>query len=290
MTHAPINRTIAWMTAVVAALTLAGPARSADPVVREKAKESAESVRKHRRQLWRTSVESIGGGQNKNAALAKALANFRSMRPNQKTDKTPHPKVQVAVPTRRAAQSPGKARTPAVAPSAKAPAKPVLDVSAEVLAKLAARAPEDPKWFVDFADALYRNGRRQEATGIYAAALKAKQTDDDRAWTVFQLANCLRVEDPARARATYARLLTEAPNSAWAPAARARMSLLEWYGENDPNRLIRTWVIRRAAATRRAPTSAPVPTPAAGAEAKTAPATRRAAGTQAKTPTVPERK
>lgn len=93
---------------------------------------------------------------------------------------------------------------------------------------------QDP---LEMAELLFLSGRPAEAAPFYAKALDGlKNTDPayeaDRAWVLFQLGNCLRETDIAKAQATYMTLISEYPASPWTELAKAHGRLLTWYQKN----------------------------------------------------------
>ncbi len=62
-------------------------------------------------------------------------------------------------------------------------------------------------------------------------------TAADRAWTLFQLANCLRETNLGEAQATYTKLISEYPDSPWTDLARAQNQLVSWYLKDQPQQL-----------------------------------------------------
>lgn len=90
---------------------------------------------------------------------------------------------------------------------------------------------QDP---LEMAELLFLSGRAVEAAPFYAKALDGlKRTDPtyeaDRAWVLFQLGNCLRETDIAKAQETYMTLISEYPASPWTELAKAHGRLLTWY-------------------------------------------------------------
>jgi len=87
---------------------------------------------------------------------------------------------------------------------------------------------------LDMAELLFLSGRPAEAAPFYAKALDRiskvdPSYDADRAWILFQLGNCLRETDTAKAQETYMKLVSEYPGSPWTELAKANGRLLTWY-------------------------------------------------------------
>jgi hypothetical protein len=103
--------------------------------------------------------------------------------------------------------------------------------------------PEHTRHPLEVAELLFLSGHPVEATGFYEKALAQTAHDDpatrtDRAWILFQLGNCLRQTDMARARDMYLKLITEFPNSPWTELAKAHGRLIAWYLAAKPQQLL----------------------------------------------------
>lgn len=95
---------------------------------------------------------------------------------------------------------------------------------------------------LEVAELLFLSGRPVDAAPFYAQALEHLPRGDavtaaDRAWTLFQLATCLRETNMDEAQATYAKLISEYPDSPWTELARAQSQLLSWYQKDRPQQL-----------------------------------------------------
>jgi len=156
------------------------------------------------------------------AALADAI---RALRQRQL------PRAGETARTKPARPAPGPRTRPATRP-AEAEA-----LSPEVLAEIAGRAKDLPDPTA-LADALFLAGRDKTAFAVYEAALASETVAENRAWLIFQMANCRREYDPAGCRAIYQRLLAEHPKSPWVPLAQTRDLLADWYAVNAPAELL----------------------------------------------------
>ncbi len=97
--------------------------------------------------------------------------------------------------------------------------------------------PDQVRDPLEIAELLFLSGRAKEATPFYAKALQNispgdPATEADRAWVLFQLGNCLRETDTAKAQETYMKLVAEYPTSPWTELAKAHGRLLTWYQKN----------------------------------------------------------
>ena len=91
-----------------------------------------------------------------------------------------------------------------------------------------------------------QSGQLPACRKLYRVALEQMSSrenpDPDRfAWSLFQLANCLRLEDPVRAAGYYDQLVVQYPNSPWTAAAAVQQKLITWYGANRPDQLLETY-------------------------------------------------
>ncbi len=80
------------------------------------------------------------------------------------------------------------------------------------------------------AESLYMNRNYQYAFVFYKEAMKRDLSGQkrDRAWVIFQTANCLRRDNPDEAHKYYEQLISEFPNSYLANTAIARKEIIDW--------------------------------------------------------------
>jgi len=105
------------------------------------------------------------------------------------------------------------------------------------------------------ADAMFLAGRPKAAAILYQRVLEdtkgPKRTANTkaRAWALYQLGNCYRSSDPAKAAEYFKRLYTdkEYGTSDFAVAAKAQADLIQWRQRNKPDDLIRQSVAKREA-------------------------------------------
>jgi tetratricopeptide (TPR) repeat protein len=98
--------------------------------------------------------------------------------------------------------------------------------------------PDQVRDPLEMAELLFLSGRPAEAAPFYARALDRisradASYDSDRAWVLFQLGNCLRETDIAKAQETYMKLVSEYPASPWTELAKAHGRLLTWYQKSQ---------------------------------------------------------
>jgi len=124
----------------------------------------------------------------------------------------------------------------------KLPYEPITEQTLQLLKNLSQHLDNLRNSF-ELGETLFLSGNLKEAAIFYREALKRKSPDDigsarDRAWTLFQIGNCLRNDDPTTAIKMYGQLIIEYPNSPWKELAEARSKLLDWYLTDKPGELI----------------------------------------------------
>ena len=119
------------------------------------------------------------------------------------------------------------------------PAKlPFGQITPETLERLKKTAPDafaDPS---ELADALFSNGNLEAAGYFYQVNLKRTLTPEDKAWTLFQIGNCLVDIDATKAEELYKKLLADFPDSPWVLLAEGKVELIEWYRLNKPQTVL----------------------------------------------------
>jgi tetratricopeptide (TPR) repeat protein len=92
-------------------------------------------------------------------------------------------------------------------------------------------------------EVLFLSGYLNEAAKFYRQAFERMNSDDaasaqDRAWALFQTGNCLCYDDLQTAEQIYKQLLVEYPDTPWGNLAKARIKLIDWYRQVEPQSLI----------------------------------------------------
>ncbi len=122
------------------------------------------------------------------------------------------------------------------------PYEPVTDKTLQMLAN----STQDPNQMDNpfgLGEILYFSGRLREAVPFYRQALNRIDKDkagseQNRAWILFQLGNCLRNYDLPAAKKMYVQLVTEYPESTWADLAKVWEKLIDLYLKDKPETLI----------------------------------------------------
>ena len=120
--------------------------------------------------------------------------------------------------------------------------EPITNQTLQMLLK-AAQDPNQLDNPFELGETLYFSGHLREAAVFYQEALNRTGTENDnvgpnRAWTLFQLANCLRESDLPAAKKIYVQLITEYPESLWLDMAKARAKVIDWFLKDKPQTLI----------------------------------------------------
>lgn len=144
----------------------------------------------------------------------------------------------------------GPVQTPPSSPDQPArttstPAEPAATLTEATLKKLGDLL-HDPNKVGDpleMAELLFLSGRQTEAAVFYEKALARTAPNDssmenDRAWILFQLGNCLRQTDMTRAKDMYMKLVSEYPASPWTELAKAHGRLITWYQTAKPQQFM----------------------------------------------------
>jgi len=146
-------------------------------------------------------------------------------------------------PAGSAMENPASLPVVPVATAAAAPASPTtLPPEAQKTLDVLRQNPTQVRDPLEMAELLFLSGQTREAAPFYAKALEGVSRDDpnydaDRAWILFQLGNCLRESDTAKAQEVYMKLVSEYPASPWTELAKAHGRLLTWYHKDRPEQL-----------------------------------------------------
>jgi tetratricopeptide (TPR) repeat protein len=199
-------------------------------------------------QLWKSNVT---GFDEKDAQagmeLNRLIQQVRAIKISAQLPQQPEP---VIVPkttpsaepneTPSAPAAPQKTKQPT--PESKPAFSPVTEKTLKVLRSLSHNFEkiENP---LGLGEVLFLNGDLKEAAEFYQEALNRIDPNDpdsamNRAWLIFQKANCLRNDDRNAASKLYGQLITEYPNSLWAQLAQIQNQIILWYQKDEPQKLI----------------------------------------------------
>jgi len=198
----------------------------------------AATIRDSLKELRRASL-TAPASEGAAADLQRAIRNVSAVQVR--------PKTTDPTPTESAVQpATGPAQTePTSAPNtvgrlvlASRPASAPVGISPQTLEQLKKAAPKGLASPLELADTLLAAGEMEAADVFYSQALQQEQSDENKAWTLFQIANCRRGKDPAAAKALYRKLQDEQPNSPWSIVAAAQVQLIDWQLANKPGAVL----------------------------------------------------
>ncbi|MFA5239045.1 MAG: tetratricopeptide repeat protein [Phycisphaerae bacterium] len=118
----------------------------------------------------------------------------------------------------------------------------ITDQTLEIFERLS-QQPQQIKNPLELAEILFRNGNLKEAAKCYKEALgrmtaNENSPQEEKAWILFQIGNCLRNTDQPAAIEMYRQLIAEYPDSPWADLAKAQSKLIDWYLQDKPVELV----------------------------------------------------
>jgi hypothetical protein len=122
------------------------------------------------------------------------------------------------------------------------PYKPITNKTLQIIENIS-QHPEQLNNFFELAEVLFYSGQFKEAVTCYQQALAQINPDeatstDNKPWILFQIANCLRNDDPQTAVKIYRQLIAEYPQSLWADFAKAQEQLILLYQQDNPKKMI----------------------------------------------------
>lgn len=95
---------------------------------------------------------------------------------------------------------------------------------------------------LQLAEILFDAGYLEQAAMCYQQALERTtdsiDSNSERAWILFQIGNCYRINDAKKAIETYNKLLTDFPESDWVEVATVHIKLVQWHEKDNPRQLI----------------------------------------------------
>ncbi len=172
--------------------------------------------------LWHTNIEAPLMGST-DPKLTKAASQLSKIELTQRPLLPKEKPAEPAKPIVKAIEKP-------------APAK--LKLPAKVLAQLKTAPPADVLDKVALADALFKTDYLNEAYSVYKHALAEASSDDEKAWLMFQMANCSFDSDPDQAGQLYNQLLQSQPDGIWSVAAKIQVDLIAWRKIHKPQTLL----------------------------------------------------
>ncbi len=122
--------------------------------------------------------------------------------------------------------------------------QPVSDQTLQLLENMPqSTAADQPHNCLQLAEILFLSGHLKQAAKFYQYALKHIDPNDvtsvqDGSWVLFQTGNCLRNDDLPTARKIYRQLIVEYPNCPWVDLAKSQESVIDWFLNTEPRKLI----------------------------------------------------
>jgi len=208
------------------------------------------------KQLWKSRVSSTNESDvGKKDDLKRLVAQVRSVR-FKALEKEPNVSVagkrtQVIEPAKIDVNISQVKELPAGDASPKPEAKRT-DISEQTLEALRKQLkdPNGIKEPFELAETLFASNHLKEAAVAYQLAYAHTDPNDPnlagkRAWILIQTGNCLKDSEPAKAIASYRKLIEQYPDSPWADLAKALGSLASWFEQDKPRAFIEQ--VQRAA-------------------------------------------
>jgi tetratricopeptide (TPR) repeat protein len=203
----------------------------------------------HERQLWRAGISAYQGKEKNRSKeeLKRLIELIRSIEFKPKK-KSPEPVITIDPMETKVetndipfdVEVKGEPNRSTIEPELTT--EPVTNQTLQMLLK-AAQDPNQLDNPFELGVTLYFSGHLKEAAVFYQEALNRMETENgetgsNRAWTLFQLANCLRESDLPAAKKIYVQLITEYPESLWVDMAKARVKVIDWFLKDKPQTLI----------------------------------------------------
>ena len=203
----------------------------------------------HGRQLWRAGISIYQGKEDNKSKeeLRRLIELIRSIefKPQKKSPEpviTIEPVETKVEPNEIPFEADAKEEPNKTTIEPKLTSEPITNRTLQMLLKSA----QDPNQLVNpfgLGETLYFSGYLKEAAVFYQEALNRMGTENNqegpnRAWTLFQLANCLRESDLPAAKKVYVQLITDYPGSLWVDSAKARVKVIDWFLKDKPQTLI----------------------------------------------------
>jgi TolA-binding protein len=149
---------------------------------------------------------------------------------------------------KKAEKSESKSQTPKIVTRPEPNTSPDPNkISAQTL-KIIQSLCDNPKQVnnpLELAEVLFLSGYLKQAAVFYKEQLNRYGENPninpaDKAWVMFQTANCLREENSADAAGLYKKMISEFPDCSWSELARSRVRILEWLSKDKPEQLLKS--------------------------------------------------
>ncbi len=206
---------------------------------------SARQVNNSMRSLWQVHVDAPK--QESDSSGADELERVISLASQFKVPKTIKTAVtQPAMPdddskkAKALAAATTQAKTPTSQPVEKKATRKISGIAPATLAKLKVRASQGTMNLIPLADALFKDGKTDQAADLYEHVSKVSTDDDQKAWALYQTANCRWKSSPSAAADAYTKLIAEHPKSLWSSLAAAQLKFVKFTGSKSLTGLTQT--------------------------------------------------
>ncbi len=219
-----MNRRIIFSVCLTAGILTGVAMLSAQADPASSATSMRSAVEGSRWDLWRCHIQPPTGKED-SAGLAEALRRLKSVRFQAKSSQS----------AKAEDSSSGSSSRPTSQPTATTqPGR----IGPEILTKLKQLSPDSITDPAALADTLFLSGYLESAAFFYEMAMENETEAEERAWLLFQAANCYRKASPSAAVKAYGKLLAEHPNSLWSSTAYMPRHIIEWRKANNLDDLL----------------------------------------------------
>ena len=129
-------------------------------------------------------------------------------------------------------------KSPTTKPSVQATKQPA-EMNPATLIKLRSVPVNKLVDLSELGDGLFLKGHTNVAEGLYQRAHQHSKDDKDKAWTLYQSANCHWESAPAEAGKIYEKLIAEYPDSLWSKLAKVQNDFLKLQVPKDVSLLMK---------------------------------------------------
>ena len=84
------------------------------------------------------------------------------------------------------------------------------------------------------AESLYKGNCLNAAYALYKKCFEKTKVDNDKSWFLYQMANCMRKSDRAKAIKLYGQVMQEYGETVWAVPAKSHKDILQWLDSKRP--------------------------------------------------------
>ena len=206
---------------------------------------SARQVNNSMRSLWRVHVDAPKPVSDSSGAdeLEKVI-NLAGKFKVPKTVKTAATQPATAVDKSAKAKPPPaettQAKTPTSQPVETKATRKIARIAPATLAKLKVKASKATMNLIPLADALFEDGKTDQAADLYEHVSKVSTDDSQKAWALYQTANCRWKSSPNSAADAYTKLIAEHPQSLWSSLAAAQLKFVKFTGSKSLTGLTQT--------------------------------------------------